>query len=317
MANAIPQQQETSPACPPPLPDTPKKPIKKLPSDVEVPADATVEDVKVAVAGQARVGDFNRIGLFDPSTGKILKDRKAIVRELETVMKPGELLVKDLGPQIAWRTVFIIEYLGPILIHLGVVAARPFLYKGGSGPMSQTQILTFGMVIAHFVKRELETMFVHRFGASTMPAFNIFKNSAYYWLLSGVLVALFVYSPQSEAAVASNQLIDLAGFVVYMFSEISNAIVHLNLASLRPKGTTKKGIPTGYGFGLVTCPNYMFEVLGWIAVITVSRSWTVAVFTACGIWQMKQWAWQKEKAYRTQFGEKYKKHRYTMLPGLF
>ena len=31
------------------------------------------------------------------------------------VQDGGEVLVKDLGPQIAWRTVFLIEYVGYLL----------------------------------------------------------------------------------------------------------------------------------------------------------------------------------------------------------
>lgn len=301
----------------------PKKPIKKLPETVSISPDTTVEDVKVQIARAAGIKDHNRIGLFDPTTKKTLKDRQALVREIEPVVNAGEIMVKDLGPQLAWRTVFLVEYLGPILIHLAVIAARPYMsmlpyYSNvASVPLSQTQLLVFGMVVAHFVKRELETLFVHRFSATTMPAFNIFKNSFFYWALSGLLVAYGVYSPVSEAATASNQNIDIAGLAIYLYGEISNAIVHLNLSNLRPKGTTKRGIPTGYGFGLVTCPNYMFEVLSWVGIILVSRSWTVVVFIAFGTLQMKQWAWQKEKAYRTQFGDKYKKKRYTMIPGLF
>lgn len=75
----------------------PKKPIKKLPDSLELPADATVEDAKVLIARQTGLGDFNRVGLFDPATKKTLKDRKALLRNEANVMSAGELVVKDLG----------------------------------------------------------------------------------------------------------------------------------------------------------------------------------------------------------------------------
>ena len=45
----------------------------------------------------------------------VLEDNKA----LSTYeLKEGDsIVVKDLGPQISWRTVFCIEYLGPLIIH--------------------------------------------------------------------------------------------------------------------------------------------------------------------------------------------------------
>jgi very-long-chain enoyl-CoA reductase len=75
----------------------PKKPIRKLPDSVDLPHDATVEDAKVAIARQSGFADYNRIGLFDPTTKQILKNRNALMRDEAGVVAAGELIVKDLG----------------------------------------------------------------------------------------------------------------------------------------------------------------------------------------------------------------------------
>lgn len=294
----------------------PKQPVKGLPATLDIPSDATVEDLKVLIARAARISDYNRVGLFDPSTKKTLKNRRARIADEPNVSAAGELLVKDLGPQLAWRTVFVVEYLGPILFHVLIVAARPYIYAGGDGDMSFAQWLSFGMIVAHFVKRELETLFVHKFSANTMPAFNIFKNSIFYWGLSGLLCAYTIYNPRSLAARANLPVVDAIATALYLFGETGNGLVHLYLSSLRSTGGTERKIPSGYGFSLVTCPNYMYEVLTWVGVILASRDWAVVVFIGVGIAQMYTWARGKESAYRKEFGDKYKKKRFVMLPGL-
>lgn len=78
-------------------PTAPKQPIKKLPATIDLPANATVEDVKKLIAKEAGFSDHNRIGLFYPSSRKTLKDRKALIAEDKEVAEAGEVLVKDLG----------------------------------------------------------------------------------------------------------------------------------------------------------------------------------------------------------------------------
>lgn len=275
-----------------------------------MPADATVELVKLLIARETGLGDHNRVGLCDPATRKTLKDRHARVAQ----GPDAEVLVKDLGPQVAWRTVFLVEYLGPLLVHAVFVLARPYLYP--DAPMSSTQWLTFAMIMAHFAKRELETLFVHKFSAATMPVFNIAKNSFFYWALSGLLCAYSVYSPRSLAATARVPIVDAVGTAVYLFGETGNALVHLYLSSLRSAGGTERKIPAGYGFALVTCPNYMYEILSWVGIVIASRDWAVALFISIGAAQMYTWARAKERAYRSEFGDKYKKKRFVLLPGL-
>ncbi|KAL2024132.1 hypothetical protein VTK56DRAFT_9912 [Thermocarpiscus australiensis] len=303
----------------------PKAPIKKLPSSVELPHDATVEDAKIVIARQAGIKDFNRVGLFDPTTKQTLKNRRALLRDEAGVISAGELAVKDLGPQIAWRTVFVIEYFGPILFHAVVPLVRPYIYRippfvykdEAETPMTQVQWLLCALFHLHFLKREYETVFVHKFSANTMPARNIVRNSAFYWLVAGLLCALDIYAPGNSRA-ARDRLVplDYVGLALFAVGEACNGIVHRHLASLRKPGGTEKGIPNCIGSGLVTCPNYMFEVMAWVGVILVSRSWAVVVFICLGTLYMRSWSRGKEKALRKEFGDRYKKKRYTMLPGL-
>lgn len=301
---------------------SPKQPVKKLPAEVELSPDATVEDVKVLIAKAVGLKDHHRIGLFDPETKRTLKDRQARIDDLPSVVAAGQVSVKDLGMQIAWRDVFLIEYFGPLLIHaLFAGPLRPYIYanfpSAESFDLSPTQWVVFAMFQLHFLKRELETLFVHRFSAATMPWINIFRNSYFYWSSSGLLCAYFIYKPNSLAATADKPAIDAVGALIFLFGEICNAMVHQHLSSLRPPGSTERRIPTGLGFNIVTCPNYMFEIISWLGVIVASRSWAVAFFIIWGGSWMRQWGNDKEKAYRKQFGDKYKNKRYVMFPGIF
>lgn len=227
---------------------------------------------------------------------------------------------------MSWRAVFLVEYLGPILFHVLFYNSRPllgkidpyFFYKDvDKHPLTLVQKACFVMFVSHFLKRELETAFLHRFSANTMPAWNIFRNSFFYWAAAGLLCAFTIYSPRSFAARDTLGLLDYVGFALFLGGELCNLVVHVHLAGLRKPGSTEKGIPSCIGSSLVTSPNYMFEIIAWIGVILVSREWGVALFIAIGTSYMMAWSRDKERALRSTFGDKYKKKRYTMFPGIW
>ena len=94
----------------------------------------------------------------------------------------------------------------------------------------------------HYVKRELETLFVHRFSNDTMPFTRIFINSSHYWILCGALIGYFLFSPNYHApGYPSYICYGLLGF--FFFAEIMNFCCHLVLRSLRPAGSKGRGIP--------------------------------------------------------------------------
>nr|OQO27966.1 hypothetical protein B0A51_03811 [Rachicladosporium sp. CCFEE 5018] len=291
------------------------KPIRKLPSEAKLYIQGSTSDLYHRIAAES---DFSihRLRITKSDGSLVPNDKTTTVASVG--LQDGDIVqVKDLGPQIAWQTVFLIEYLGPLLIHPLFYYLRPRIY--GRSALSKTllsttasspstlQTLSFWMIMLHFAKRELETLFVHRFSNATMPMTNIFKNSAHYWLVSGLLIAWSSYSPTSLTASNGTPAITYAGLAMYVVGELANLNAHLELRSLRSAGGTERGIPKGLGFNLVTCPNYMFESLAWAGILLVNRNWGTAVFVALAVGQMGVWATKKERRYRKEGAGKYQK----------
>lgn len=243
------------------------------------------------------------------------KDRQALVlgKKLSDFgLKDGSVLMfKDLGPQISWRTVFLVEYAGPIFIYMFFYMRFGFVYGSGAGatPHTFTSNLAMALWVFHYAKREFETVFVHRFGNDTMPILNIFKNSGYYWGAAAG-VAYFVNHPLFTPPPLPLTYCCAALFVLF---ELSNGYCHLILRNLRRPGTRERNIPQGFLFEYVSCANYTFEVLSWVAFSFMTLTVASFAFTAVGFAQMYVWAVAKHKRYRKEFPN-YPKKRTAMIP---
>jgi very-long-chain enoyl-CoA reductase len=60
-------------------------------------------------------------------------------------------------------------------------------------------------------------------------------------------------------------------------------------------------IPRGFLFELVSCPNYTFEILAWLAFSLMTGSLPSLLFCLAGAAQMYQWAKQKHVRYIKDF----------------
>ncbi|KDR78648.1 hypothetical protein GALMADRAFT_223906 [Galerina marginata CBS 339.88] len=293
-----------------------------LPLTLDIPSGATVVEVKRAIVA--------KYPKFKPTRQRItLKgDRKPLVDETKLsdvfdTKNDWELQVKDLGPQISWQTVFIVEYLGPILIH-PLFYHFPRLWYGVDVEHSALQKYVYAFVMLHFAKRELETLYVHRFSHDTMPWLNIFRNSGHYWIFGGIFLAVDVYRPKFSAnspyivnTFRDNELFLWICAGLWAFAELSNLHTHLTVRSLRPAGSRKRGIPRGYGFGLVSFPNYFFEILGWAIICGMTGSIGALLFTVIASVTMGKWALKKHINYKKEFGKEYPRGRKVMIPFIF
>ena len=193
--------------------------------------------------------------------------------------------------------------------------------------------LALACFLLHYLKREFETLFVHRFGNSTMPLRNLFKNSSYYWG-NAILCSYFINRPGFPSP---SPLIIGAGLLLFIVStpyrliflankehqvgELGNLQSHLTLRNLRKPGTKERNIPQGGLFQLVSCANYTYEILGWLGFCLMTCSFAACLFTFQGAFQMYFWALAKHRRYRKEFnGENgttvYPKQRKALVPFL-
>lgn len=268
--------------------------INSFPKNVSTFKGAPISEVVSILAKKTKLS-VSRFRITN-AEGKVLTSK-------DTLDGDVSLTVKDLGPQMSWRTVYIIEYLGPLLIH-------PLIFSMFSGPRSSAQWVTLALVTIHFLKREYETVFVHRFSSETMPAFNLVKNCAYYWFVGGVALAGVTYS---DWYARETYKFPRYPVLLFLLAEMCNFKTHTILRDLRPAGTTERKIPCGLGFDWVSCPNYFFEILAWVAMSSVTNSLASWLFTAVGAGQMWFWSVKRHRRYRKEFPD-YPKDRKILVP---
>lgn len=229
----------------------------------------------------------------------------------------GKLYLKDLGPQIGYQTVFLVEYAGPLAVYAWIYQ-RPWLFFGDGAanqPMSEVVHIAAFCWVAHYAKRILETLFIHRFSHATMPIRNLFRNCSYYWLFAAY-VAYHINHPLYTAPCKMQSYIALGFWAV---CELGNFSIHYLLRNLRPAGSKERKVPRPTKdpltlmFNLVSCPNYTYEVGGWVAFTIMTQCLPAGLFAIAGFYQMAVWALGKHRAYKKDFPD-YPRGRKSIIP---
>lgn len=271
--------------------------------------DATVGEVRKVFAKEKGGLSVHQVSLKQGET-RLDDDSKKFA---EVAKAPYMVEFKNLGPQIGYRTVFYVEYFGPMLFvglfagcRMGLLGSdlqRTVFGDKANVEMNSVALTCIYCWMAHFLKREFETAFVHKFSRPTMPLSNLFKNCTYYWLF-GAFIGHPLCSPKF-ALEAANPLVQ-AGLAIFVVSELGNLYCHIKLGSMRPaEGSKKRDIPKGFMFDLVACPNYFFEVMSWVGFSAMTQLPASYLFTAAGLYQMSEWALKKHSEYKKTYGKEY------------
>ncbi|CDK26136.1 unnamed protein product [Kuraishia capsulata CBS 1993] len=296
---------------------------KLRPLNVHTTPGTVVQSIVTAYAEKMKL-DPNRIYLTIPTKPKAKKLNYDLSLEANGIKFDSDgsfvVKVKDLGPQISWRLVYVIEYFGGIFI-----PAIFYFFVYDPHSMTRVQIACFWMLLLHFFKREYETLFVHQFSLSTMPFAYVFRNSAHYWILGALNISFAIFSQNNYTSgwkkwffhVAEPSDLSLFSLVAFwVIAQQSNYRTHVILSELRSDGSKERKIPFGFGFDMVSFPNYFYESMGWLSFAMLNNNWSSWLFWIVGTGQMYIWAVKKHNRYRKDFGERYPKNRKAMFPYL-
>jgi very-long-chain enoyl-CoA reductase len=198
----------------------------------------------------------------------------------------------------------VLSYAGALVVFSGVAFAR--------SPAPAAALLPLALWTAHFARRVLESALLHRYGKPRVPTGDALQEYAYYW---GFAVWIAYAVTRSGYAPSSGTLL-WAGIATYAAGEIGNFATHVMLARLRPPGTTVRAIPRGFVFELVSCPNYLFEILAWLGFALVVRVAAAWAFLALGAAILADWARKRHAAYRAEFPD-YPRRRTRLIPFVY
>eukprot|EP00246_Nothoceros_aenigmaticus_P014590 TRINITY_DN5651_c0_g1_i1.p1 TRINITY_DN5651_c0_g1~~TRINITY_DN5651_c0_g1_i1.p1 ORF type:complete len:289 (+),score=33.56 TRINITY_DN5651_c0_g1_i1:190-1056(+) len=214
------------------------------------------------------------------------------------------VVFKDLGPQVSYQTLFILEYLGPLVLYpLFYYFPRIYSFFGLPSETKKHPVQTYALIswTVHYAKRILETVFVHRFSHATSPVMNVFRNCAYYWGF-GVLIAYYLNHPLYTSVPDSQMYL---GFGIAIVAQLANFHSHLILKNLRSKsGTGGYQIPYGFLFNYITCANYFTEIVQWLGFNIATQTAAGYFFLTAATYIMTVWAIQKHKRLRKTFDGK-------------
>lgn len=213
---------------------------------IELAPNATLDDLKKAYMPKVTVYRKSFKIASPVSSANVKAGQLVTLDGAKSLAQQGvkdgvELIYKDLGPQVGYRTVFLTEYAGPLAFML-LYALRPSgLYGSGMlKPYTYTQKLFISLFAAHFIKRELESVFVHKFSHPTMPLRNIIKNCIYYWSFAAV-IGYTLCSPKFTEPSHTQANLAAIGMIC---SELLNGAVHLQLSRMRRgDGDTTRKVP--------------------------------------------------------------------------
>lgn len=200
--------------------------------------------------------------------------------------------------------------IGMVVIYaLGLVASLMALIAACREPTAPRAALVGTMLTAHYLKRELEVLYVHRYSGKIDLATSCAISVSY-----GLATLGIMHYTAHEVALGRAAI---AGAALFGIGAAGNAWHHWLLSTLRSGGKAAYAVPRGGLFGLVACPHYLMELLAWLGIAMTSSSLFAYLNFASMAAYLASRAHSTTRWYRAKFGEAYPRERKHLVPYLY
>jgi very-long-chain enoyl-CoA reductase len=168
------------------------------------------------------------------------------------------------------------------------------------------------MGLCHFVKRVFECIFVHFYSKPSKSIGSIIREVGYYWLFFGILTPFYLLHPRYKNDSFWVNIVHLPEnmtsffyyglLALFSFAEVMNLLCHQHLRSFRKRDRDfTRGIPVFHGYSVITCANYFWEFLAWVAFALVAQTFVSYIFVVTSFFRMNRRAHRKHHRYISQF----------------
>ncbi|KAM7526734.1 hypothetical protein LguiA_016636 [Lonicera macranthoides] len=213
--------------------------------------------------------------------------------------KPNHLHIK-----LSSRTGMLILYTPAFLAGIASFFIFP---DGGLRFMMVKSALTF-----HFLKRDLEVLFVHKYSAGMVLDSVLLISSAYFIAVAGMTYIQHLTLGFPEPSIDLKYL----GVMLFLAGVCGNFYHHYLLAKLRERDDKGYKFPKGGLFNLVICPHYLFEILGLLGISFICQTlFSFAVSVGSAFYLMGR-SYVTRKWYISKF-ENFPKNVKALIPYVF
>ncbi|XP_066088946.1 trans-2,3-enoyl-CoA reductase-like isoform X4 [Saccopteryx bilineata] len=199
---------------------------------------STIHDVKQKFHKACPKWYPSRVGLQLEHGGPFLKDYITI--QSVAASSIVTLYFTDLGQQVSWTTVFLVEYTGPLLIYLLFYLRIPYIYDiKESSRRSRHPVVHLACFChcIHYIRYLLETLFVHKVSTGHTPLKNLIKGCAFYWGFTS-WIAYYINHPRYTPPSFGNRQITVSAINFMIGAWISFTVMTQTLPVRRRQRQT-------------------------------------------------------------------------------